>query len=266
MKIAIFAGGRGTRLMGGESAHPKALYEIGGRPIIWHIMSLYAAAGMTDFLILLGYKGEEIVDYFVNRLAFAERDVQLTIGAEAKMQFLGEAPKTLWTITLCHTGVDSEKGERLRRARPYLENEEIFMATYGDGLIDLDLRVLVDFHRAHGKIATLTAVRAQSQFGHLTLDETGCVREMRENPWLPDWINGGFFVFSRAIFDWLEPNDPLETGCLQRLAEAGQLMAYQHEGFWACMDTYKDTIRLNELWERGQAPWARYILKGDCDG
>jgi len=130
------------------------------------------------------------------------------------------------------------------------------MATYGDGLADVDLRGLLDFHRAHGKVATLTAIRARSQFGHVAMEAGGAVREMRENPLLPDWINGGFFVFRREIFDWLEPGDTLETGCFRRLAAAGELMAYRHEGFWACMDTYKDNLRLNELWERGEAPWA----------
>lgn len=257
MKIAILAGGRGTRLLGGEGAHPKALFEVGGRPIIWHIMNIYAAAGMNDFLLLLGYKAHEIVDYVVNRLPFEGRDLSLTIGDGGEPCFVDEKGTDPWHVTLCHTGLESEKGERIRRIRPYIGDDDCFMVTYGDGLADLDLRALADFHRAHGKIATVTAIRARSQFGHLILDETGGVSEMRENPPLLDWINGGFFVFSREIFDCLEPNDPLETGCLRRLAEAGELVAYRHEGFWACMDTYKDNLRLNELWESGQAPWAR---------
>lgn len=257
MKIAILAGGRGTRLLGGESAHPKALFEVGGRPIIWHIMNIYAAAGMTDFLLLLGYKADEIVDYFVNRLPWQGRDVRLTLGNGVAPQFVHEDQATDWNVTLCHTGLDSEKGERIRQIRSHVADDDCFMVTYGDGLTDLDLGRLVAFHRESGKVATLTAVRARSQFGHVRLDETGTVTEMVENPALPDWINGGFFVFSREIFDWLEPNDPLETGCLRRLAAAGQLAAYRHEGFWACMDTYKDNLRLNELWESGLAPWRR---------
>jgi len=257
MKVAILAGGRGTRLLGGEGAHPKALFEIGGRPIIWHIMNIFAAAGMADFLMLLGYKADEIVDYFVNRLPYQGRDLRLTLGNGIEPHFLDDEPAASWHVTLCHTGLDSEKGERIRRIRPQVEADDCFMVTYGDGLIDLDLRVLADFHRSHGKIATMTAIRARSQFGHVTVANDGRITEMRENPPLPDWINGGFFVFSREVFDWLEPNDPLETGCLRRLAEAGELVAYRHEGFWACMDTYKDTLRLNELWERGEAPWAR---------
>ena len=266
MRIAILAGGRGTRLLGGESAHPKALFEIGGRPIIWHIMNLYAAAGMTDFLLLLGYKADEIVDYFVNRLPFQGRDLHLTIGNGVEPQFVHEDQPPRWDVTLCHTGLDSEKGERIRRIRGQVEADDCFMVTYGDGLTDLDLRVLADFHRASGKVATLTAIRARSQFGHVMLDDTGLVSEMVENPALPDWINGGFFVFSPEIFDWLEPDDPLETGCLRRLAAAGQLAAYRHEGFWACMDTYKDNLRLNELWASGRAPWRRLVsLEGGPD-
>ena len=268
MKVAILAGGRGTRLLGGESAHPKALFEIGGRPIIWHIMNLYAAAGMTDFLLLLGYKADEIVEYFVNRLPFQGRDLRLTIGNGIEPHFAREEEAPRWNVSLCHTGLNSEKGERIRRIRAEVEDDDCFMVTYGDGLIDLDLRVLVDYHRACGKVATLTAIRARSQFGHVMLDDSGgTVTEMVENPLLPDWINGGFFIFSREIFDWLEPNDTLETGCLRRLAAAGQLAAYRHEGFWACMDTYKDNLRLNELWESGQAPWRRPgVGEGGSDG
>lgn len=268
MKVAILAGGRGTRLLGGESAHPKALFEVGGRPIIWHIMNIYAAAGMTDFLLLLGYKADEIVDYFVNRLPFQGRDLHLTIGNGIESHFAREEEAPLWNVSLCHTGLDSEKGERIRRIRAEVEDDDCFMVTYGDGLIGLDLRVLVDYHRSCGKVATLTAIRARSQFGHVMLDDSGgTVTEMVENPLLPDWINGGFFIFSREIFDWLEPNDTLETGCLRRLAAAGQLAAYRHEGFWACMDTYKDNLRLNELWESGQAPWRRPgVGEGGSDG
>jgi len=256
MKVAILAGGRGTRLLGGEAAHPKALFEVGGRPIIWHIMSLYAKAGLQDFLLLLGYKADEIIDYFVNRLPFQGRDVQLSFGQADAPQCLGLGGESDWNVTLCQTGLNSEKGERIRRIAKYLGDDENFMVTYGDGLTDLDLRALLDFHRSHGKVATMTAIRARSQFGHIEVGEAGQVAELRENPLLPDWINGGFFVFRREIFDWLKPDDPLETGCFRQLAQAGELMAYCHDGFWACMDTYKDNLRLNELWESGKAPWA----------
>jgi glucose-1-phosphate cytidylyltransferase len=256
MKVAILVGGRGTRLTAGEQPHPKALFEIGGRPIIWHIMQSYAAAGLREFVLLLGYRAQDIVDYFVNRLPFEGRDLRLRLGQTLDPEFVDGAPETEWTVTLCHTGLQSEKGERIRQIRDHVGDDEHFMVTYGDGLADLDLRGLAEFHQSHGKVATLTAIRARSQFGHVQVGSDGAVAEMRENPLLPDWINGGFFVFRKEIFDWLEPGDTLETGCFKRLAEAGELMAYQHDGFWACMDTYKDNLRLNELWEQGEAPWA----------
>lgn len=257
MKVALLVGGRGTRLTAGEDAHPKALFEIGGRPIVWHIMNLYAAAGFADFLLLLGFKAQEIVDYFVNRLPYEGRDLRLRLGQTLEPEFLDDSAITDWTVTLCHTGLETEKGERIRRIQPLIGDDEHFMVTYGDGLADLDLQALADFHCAHGKVATLTAIRARSQFGHVAVSPDGTVSEMQENPLLPDWINGGFFVFRRELFDWLEEGDTLETGCFRRLAAAGQLVAYRHEGFWACMDTYKDNMRLNELWDQGQAPWTR---------
>ena len=256
MKVGILAGGRGTRLMSGGEAPPKALYEIGGRPIVWHIMQMYAAAGFAEFVMLLGYKAQQIVDYFVHRLPFEGRDVSLTLGDSITRQFLSPGYQSPWQVILCHTGLTAEKGERIRRMRAYVEDDENFMVTYGDGVADIDLQKLVEFHRSHGKIATLTAARSLSQFGHVDITGSGQVTEMRENPMLPDWINGGFFVFRREIFDWLEKDDPLETGCFRRLAAAGELMAYRHEGFWTCMDTYKDNLRLNEMWEHNNAPWA----------
>ncbi len=258
MKVGILVGGRGTRLTSGEEAPPKALYEIGGKPIVWHIMQMYAAAGFNEFILLLGYKAQEIVDYFVHRLPFQERDITLRIGDAIDRQFITPHKEPFGKIILCHTGLDSEKGERIRRIQDYVREEENFMMTYGDGVADIDLRQLAAFHRAHGKIATLTAVRAKSQFGHVDISADGQVTELRENPLLPEWINGGFFVFRREIFNWLEKDDPLENGCFRRLAAEGQLMAYRHEGFWTCMDTYKDNLRLNEMWERNNAPWATW--------
>jgi glucose-1-phosphate cytidylyltransferase len=256
MKVGILVGGRGTRLMSGEEAPPKALYEIGGRPIIWHIMQMFAAAEFNEFVLLLGYKAQEIVDYFVHRLPFEGRDISLQIGDAISRKFLTPGQQALWEVILCHTGLNSEKGERIRRILSYVQGEENFMITYGDGVADIDLRQLAEFHRSHGKIATLTAVRAKSQFGHVDVSEDGQVLELRENPMLPEWINGGFFVFRKEIFNWLEKDDLLENGCFRKLAAAGQLRAYRHEGFWTCMDTYKDNLRLNEMWESNNAPWA----------
>ena len=259
MKTAILVGGKGTRLFGDQTAVPKALYEIGNRPILWHIMKTYAHQGFRDFLLLLGYRAEQIVDYILHRAPYEDRDIQTQIPDAGHPDIIEETPEDeKWRITLCHTGLDSEKGERLRRIRRHVEHDEHFMVTYGDGLADIDLQELVQFHKAHGKIATLTAIRARSQFGHVSINDDGQVAEIIENPLLPEWVNGGFMVFSTRIFDWLEPDDPLETGALRRLAAAGELMAYTHSGFWACMDTYKDTLRLNDLWSNGGAVWKKW--------
>ena len=259
MKTAILAGGRGTRLADEQNVTPKVLYEIGNRPILWHIMKMFAQDGFDDFLLLLGHRAEQVVDYVVHRARYEGRDVQIELPSTGPARIIEEPLDTdRWRITLCHTGIDSEKGERLRRIRPYLAGEQDFMVTYGDGLADIDLRTLVEFHRSHGKTATLTAIRARSQFGHVKLADGGLVTEMDENPMLPELVNGGFMVFNQSIFDWLEPDDPLERGALRRLAEAGELMAYVHDGFWTCMDTYKDNLRLNELWATGAAPWKKW--------
>ncbi len=257
MKVAILAGGKGIRLYGEGADQPKVLFQIGSRPIIWHIMKLYGSAAFNDFVILLGHKGDRIIDYFLHQAPYLDADVRVTQTSKGMPVDVGVLNYTSepWRVTLCRTGLDSSTGERVRQARQYLEGEETFMLTYGDSLGDIDIMELLAFHRSHGKIGTLTVVRARSQFGHVSAEDDGLVGGFEEKPQLPDWVNGGFFVFQNAIFDYLEPGDVLEQDCLPRLAAAGELMAYRHEGFWACMDTYKDTLMLNELWDSGQAPW-----------
>ena len=256
LKVALFVGGRGTRLFGDEAPIPKALFEIGDRPIVWHIMRMYMAAGFNEFVMLLGYRGQVIVDYFIHRAPYTDVDLSVSGGGAGPpdLSISGERDHE-WEVTLCPTGVDTEKGERLRVARAHLEQEPNFMANYGDGLSDIDLRNLLEFHLSHGKMATVTAVKARSQWGHLDLADDGQVLAMIEKPPLEHWINGGFFVFKRQILDFLAPGDTLESNCLLRLAQAGELMAYRHEGFWTAMDTYKDNQALNELWDSGEAPW-----------
>ncbi len=256
LKVALFVGGRGTRLLGDESPLPKALFEVGDRPIVWHIMRSFMAAGMNRFVLLLGYRGDLIADYFIHHAPYESADVLVTAGSGGRpeVEVIGPGDPG-WEITLCPTGTDTEKGERLRMARRYLQDEPDFMATYGDGLSDIDIRGLADFHRSHGKIATVTAVRVNSQWGHLELDGGGLVTGLIEKPPLDGWVNGGFFVFKREVLDYLDPNDTLESNCLPRLAADGQLMAYRHEGFWTAMDTYKDNLALNQLWDSGVAPW-----------
>ncbi len=256
MKVALFVGGRGTRLFGDEAPMPKALFEVGGRPVIWHILQMYMAAGISEFVLLLGYRGDLIADYFINHAPFADVDLAVTGGGNGAPDVRVLRPRERqWHVTLCQTGIDTEKGERLRIARDYLQDEPNFMATYGDGLSDIDLQGLVAFHESHGKMATVTSVRTHSQWGHLHIGPDGQVLGMEEKPPLHTAINGGFFVFKREVLDFLVPGDTLEGDCLPRLAEAGELMAYLHDGFWMAMDTYKDNQALDELWESEQAPW-----------
>lgn len=258
MKVVLLVGGRGIRLAGEDAPVPKALFRIGEQPIVYHIMRSFAEHDITDFVLTLGYRGEQIVDYFLHHAPFLQTDLRLQLGGAGdlpRVQRLS-GPGETWEVTLAHTGLESPTGERLRRVRDYLEPDEPFIVTYGDGLADLDLRALVAFHATHGKAATVTVVRARSQFGHVDFDATGVVRELAEKPPLPGWINGGFFVFSPRIFDYLQPGDSLESDCLPRVVADGQLIARPHEGFWACMDTYKDGMMLVELWESGEAPWA----------
>ncbi|MGD9496334.1 MAG: sugar phosphate nucleotidyltransferase [Armatimonadota bacterium] len=258
MKVVLLVGGKGIRMVGEDAPVPKALYRIGEQPIIYHIMRSFALHGLTRFVLTLGYRGEQIVDYFLHHAPFLQRDLRLELGGDGdlpRVERLGGETQT-WEVTLAHTGLDSPTGERLRRVRDYLANDELFIVTYGDGLSDLDPNELVGFHRSHGRVATVTVVRTRSQFGHVQFGAGGVVTKLEEKPPLAGWINGGFFVFDQRIFDYLRPGDSLEDDCLPRVVADGELVARPHEGFWACMDTYKDGMELNELWESGRAPWA----------
>ena len=229
MKVAILCGGKGTRLREKTDSIPKALVEVGGRPILWHIMKIYGAYGFNEFILCLGYKGQMIKDYF----------------SDSKEQ---------WKIDFADTGEETNTGGRIKKIEPLIK-EETFMVTYGDGVSDLDIRKLLEFHRAHGKTGTLTAINPPSQFGLLDIQKDGLVGSFREKPPMDRWINGGFFVFQKKFFSYLGENDVLEQAPLERLAKDGHLVAHRHNSYWKCMDTYKDTLTLNEAWEKGQAPW-----------
>jgi glucose-1-phosphate cytidylyltransferase len=264
MKVILLVGGRGIRLAGEDAALPKALFSIGGQPIVYHIMRLFAGSGLTDFVLTLGYRGQQIVDYFLHHAPFIETDLRLTLGGEGdlpRVQRL-KGPAVSWEVTLAHTGLDESTGERLRQVRSYLNDDDRFIVTYGDGLADLDPQALIRFHDDHGCAGTVTVVRAKSQFGHVRFEEDGVVSELDEKPPLPGWINGGFFVFDQRLFDYLQPGDSLERDCLPRMVADGQLVARPHEGFWACMDTYKDGMMLAEMWDDGKAPWVNGREKG----
>ena len=252
MQVVILAGGRGTRLAEETTLRPKPMVEIGGRPILWHIMSIYAGHGFSDFLLACGYKGEMIKDYF-RHYAMREGDYRIHLGT-GEVDMVN--PSSLdWNVGLVDTGLDTMTGGRIRRLQPWI-GQATFMVTYGDGVGNVDVSALVEFHRAHGKLATVTAVRPPSRFGGLNLDGDQ-VREFSEKPQTGEgWINGGFFVFEPGVFEFLgADSDILERAPLERIAEAGELMAFRHAGFWQPMDTIREKQLLESLWETGDAPW-----------
>jgi len=254
VEVVIFVGGRGTRMSAHERALPKVLYELGGRPIVSHVIDIFRAAGHRDFILTLGYRGAEIARHFLERPPQLDSDFALTIeGEERHARHLSGQPDRT-SLKFIHTGIDTGKGERLRRVAKHLAGDTFF-CTYGDGLADIDLNALLEFHRSHGKAATITVVRARSQFGHVEVCDDGTVTKVEEKPALPGWVNGGFFVFERRIFSYLQPGDELEPDCFPRLAAAGEMAAYRHEGFWACIDTDKDYTTLDSLCQAGPPPW-----------
>ena len=254
MKVVILCGGKGTRLKEHTESIPKVLVEVGGRPILWHIMKIYNAFGFDDFILCLGYKGQAIKEYFMDYLSWRHHDFCLDLSGKEPLVNIRNHDRECWKITFADTGEETNTGGRIKRIAPFIE-EESFMATYGDGVADIDIRKLVEFHQSHGRVGTITVVNPPSQFGLLDVGEDGQVRRFQEKPLLNQWINGGFFVFRRKFFDYLEDNDILERTPLERLTKDGELMAFRHESYWKCMDTYKDTTQLNELWTIGKAPW-----------
>jgi glucose-1-phosphate cytidylyltransferase len=252
MQVVILAGGLGSRLAEETTVKPKPMVEIGGKPILWHILSIYSHFGFNDFLIACGYKGHVIKDYFNNFYVHnSDWVVDLRNGAQEVVQPLSSH----WRVGVLDTGLHTATGGRLRRLQKWLANET-FLVTYGDGVADVDVAALVAFHRAHGRLATVTAVHPPSRFGSLLLD--GCrVREFSEKPQTDnDWINGGFFVFEPSVFDYLAGDaTTLERDALEQLAADQQLMAYCHKGFWQPMDTLREKQLLESLWDSGQAPW-----------
>lgn len=254
MKTVLLAGGFGTRISEETSLKPKPMVEIGGSPILVHIMRMYAGFGFKDFVVAGGYRVDYIKDYFIN-FAQREHDYRLDLGA-GELELLGDK-KVDWRIWVFDTGLSTMTGGRIRRLGPELR-EGTFMATYGDGLSDLDIAELVKFHRSHGKLATVTAVRPPARFGSLRLDGTQVVEFEEKNPLKEGWINGGFFVLEPGVLDYIDSDDqPFEKDPLSRLAADGELMAFQHDGFWAPMDTLRDKNNMEALWESGEAPWAR---------
>jgi glucose-1-phosphate cytidylyltransferase len=258
VKVVILAGGYGTRLMDETVTRPKPMVEIGGRPILWHIMKTYAARGFKEFVVALGYKGEFIKTYFLDEY---RTQGSLSVNLATGHVDYHENVKSDWLVHLIDAGLGTGTGGRLKRLRNILDGET-FMMTYGDGLADLDADSLLEFHRGHGKLATVTAVRAPARFGVIEMgDKSSRVYAFAEKSNLSEgWINGGFFVLEPSVFDYLEDDDAhaFEYLPMQRLAADGQLYAYRHEGFWQCMDTLRDVRYLEELWTAEKPPWKNW--------
>lgn len=260
MKAVILCGGQGTRIRDANEALPKPMLPIGGKPIVWHIMKSYAAHGFCDFVLCLGYKGWVIKEFFLNYRAMTN-DVTVHLGREQGVEIHGHHQEENWSVTLAETGEDTMTGGRVAAIRPWVQNDDLFMLTYGDGVSDVDIGQLVEFHRSHGKIATVTAVRPPGRFGEMSMTDN-LVREFNEKPQSAEgFINGGFFVFdTKRVWDYLEggPSEVFEKEPLRKLAADGQLVAFHHTGFWQPMDTYREYMLLNELWAGGKAPWRQW--------
>lgn len=254
MKVVILAGGLGTRLAEETNLRPKPMVEIGGMPILWHIMKIYSHYGYKEFLPALGYKGHVIKEFFTDYIT-RSCDIKVNL-ASGKIEHKNNKLNEDWIIGLNDTGKDSMTGGRLHRLQPELEGEETFMLTYGDGVANVDIAKLVEFHKSHGKIATVTAVRPPARFGALEIHD-GKVTQFHEKPQVGEgWINGGFFVFNKEVFNYLNGDMTiLEKEPLENLANDNQLMAFKHDGFWHCMDTIRDKDTLNKMWSSNEAPW-----------
>jgi glucose-1-phosphate cytidylyltransferase len=253
MKAVILAGGLGSRLSEETVLRPKPMVEIGGKPILWHIMNIFAAYGIDEFVIALGYRGEVVKEYFLNFYAL-NNDLTLDLASGGTTVHHGRQPR--WKIHLVDTGATTQTGGRVKRLEKWLGDDKSFLMTYGDGVADVDIRALVRFHEQHGKLATVTTVRPPARFGGIVFDGDS-VSQFSEKPQTGEgWINGGFFVLDRAVMRYIEGDETLwEREPLERLAAEGQLMAYRHAGFWQPMDTLREKRVLEELWAAGTAPW-----------
>jgi glucose-1-phosphate cytidylyltransferase len=257
MKAVILAGGFGTRLSEETILRPKPLVDVGEKPILWHIMSIYAVHGITEFIVALGYKGDAIKNYFLN-FCTSNSDISVELATGRTTVHQSERPD--WTVHLVDTGLYTQTGGRLKRLAKWLEGDRTFCFTYGDGVADLDVNAVIRFHKSHGKIATVTTVRSPARFGriHLTGEQ---VTEFFEKPQTGEgWINGGFFVLNNEALDFVDGDDVIwEIDAVERLVQAGALMGYRHYGFWSCMDTVKERNYLEELWRSGKAPWKMWV-------
>ena len=252
MKVVILAGGLGTRLSEETVIKPKPMVEIGGKPMLWHIMNIYAAYGYKEFVIALGYKGEIIKDYFIN---YHHRVRSLSVKITTGEVIIHEGDSEDWTVHLVDTGIDTQTGGRIKRLAKFI-GDEPFMLTYGDGVSNVNIRELIEFHKSQGRLATITAVRPPARFGQMVV-EAGKVVQFQEKPQIGEgWINGGFFVLQPEILEYItDDQTSWEFDSLEKLAADGQVAAYEHDSFWQCMDTVRDVNLLEKLWQDGNAPW-----------
>jgi glucose-1-phosphate cytidylyltransferase len=254
LKVVILCGGQGTRLREETEFRPKPLVDVGGRPVLWHIMKFYAHFGFKEFVLCLGYRGSMIKEYFLNYEAM-NNDFTIWLGDRQSIKYHDVHGEQEYQVTLVDTGLDTATGGRVARTKRYV-TDDLVMVTYGDGLIDVDLAKALAFHKSHGKLATVTTVRPTSRFGIVELNDKGSVQRFSEKPRVDGWINAGYFIFDKRVYDYLGGDESvLEREPLERLAAEGQLIAYRHEGFFFAMDTYREYLQLNELWNSGAAPW-----------
>ena len=243
MRVVLLAGGLGTRLREETEFRPKPMVEVGGQPVLWHIMKLFAHHGLTDFIVCVGYRGDVIKDYFLNYES-RTNDFTVHLGSQHSVEYHGGHAESDWRVSVVDTGQETMTGGRVKRIEPY-----------GDGLANVDIRALLSFHVAHGKLATVSTVRPLSRFGIMEMDADGKVRQFREKPLSEDYVNAGYFVFEKRVLDYLDDKSVLEREPLEELARDGELVAYRHDGFFQPMDTYREFTMLNELWDAGAAPW-----------
>jgi glucose-1-phosphate cytidylyltransferase len=254
VKVVILCGGQGTRLREETEFRPKPLVDIGGRPVLWHIMKFYAHFGFKEFVLCLGYRGQMIKEYFLNYEAM-NSDFTIGLGTTHSVEYHDLHGEQDYKVTLLDTGLETATGGRVQRTKPYVK-DDLVLVTYGDGLIDIDLKAAIAFHKKHGKKATVTTVRPTSRFGIVELGAGNNVERFLEKPKVEGWASAGYFIFNRSIYDYLTGDGCiLEREPLERLAKEGQLMAYQHEGFFFAMDTYREYLQINDIWNAGKAPW-----------
>ncbi len=258
MKVMILCGGRGTRMKEETEFRPKPMVEVGGKPILWHIMKIFSAYGFREFILCLGYKGNMIKEYFLNYEAM-NNDFTIRLGAQHRIQLHSNHQESDWQVTLVDTGEEAGTGARLKKASKYIDGDR-FMLTYGDGVADIDINKLVDFHEQEGRIGLITGVHPSSRFGELMIEDNKVLKFYEKPQVGQGLINGGFFVFRKEFLDYVPQDDScaMEGSPLEDLTAKGELSVYKHDGFWQCVDTYRELGVLDNLWKQGKAPWKKW--------